>query len=57
MAKGAKPPTEKSKVTLNLPTELVKDAKKRAIDLDVDLQDLVETALRGLLAKGGGRAS
>jgi hypothetical protein len=54
MAKAAKP-AEKVKVTLNLPVDLVKTAKKHAIDLDVDLQDLVETALRAQLAKAGGR--
>ena len=43
------------KTTLNLPEALWKEARKRAIDLDMDAQDLVTIALDQYLKKGGGR--
>ena len=53
MAKGE---TERVKVTINLPADLVKAAKIAAIERDEDLQDLVAAGLRLVLArKGGGR--
>ena len=43
---------ERSKVTLNLPTDLVRRAKHHAIDHDTDLQDVVAAALRAYLKEG-----
>ena len=44
---------EMTKTSLRLPTDLLKAAKHRAVDLDMDLQDLVALALQQYLAKGG----
>ena len=46
---------ERVKVTLKLPSALVRHAKHEAIDRDVDLQDLVAEALKLFLTKKGGR--
>lgn len=46
---------ERVKVTLNLPKDLVKQAKIAAIEREVDLQDLVADGLRLVLARKGGR--
>ncbi len=46
---------ERVKVTLKLPTGLVKQAKHYGIDHGVDLQDLVADALRAFLARKGAR--
>ena len=45
--------TDRVKVTVNLPADLVKKAKIAAIERDVDLQDLIAEGLRRVLAKGG----
>ena len=47
--------TERVKVTINLPRDLVKQAKIAAIERGVDLQDLVADALRRVLARKGER--
>jgi hypothetical protein len=47
---------DKAKVTLNLPADLVRQAKHYGIDHDRDLQDMVTDALRAYLAKAGGRS-
>jgi hypothetical protein len=44
---------ERVKVTLKLPTALVKQAKHAAVDRDEDLQDLVAEALRRYLGAAG----
>jgi len=44
-----------AKTSLNLPEDLWKAAKIRAIELDVDLQDLLAEALRDYLRKGGAK--
>ncbi len=46
---------ERVKVTLNLPKDLVKQAKIAAIEREVDLQDLVADGLRLVLGRKGGR--
>jgi len=46
---------DKIKVTLRLPSVLVKQAKHFAIDADRDLQDVVALALQQFLGKKGGR--
>jgi hypothetical protein len=45
---------EKRKVTINLPADLLKQAKHAAVDQDQDLQDLVADALTAYLSKKGG---
>ena len=45
--------TDRVKVTVNLPADLVKKAKIAAIERDVDLQDLIAEGLRRVLVKGG----
>jgi len=53
MAKAA---TERVKVTVNLPVDLVKAVKILAIERDEDFQDLLAAGLRLILArKGAGR--
>jgi hypothetical protein len=48
--------SDRVKVTINLPADLVKAAKIAAIERDIDLQDLVAEALLRILArKGAGR--
>ena len=44
---------KKTKTTLNLPEDLWKAAKIRAIELGVDAQDLVANAVEQYLKKGG----
>jgi hypothetical protein len=46
---------DKVKVTVNLPRDLVKQAKIAAIERGVDLQDLIADGLRRALARKGGR--
>ncbi len=41
------------KVTVNLPSELVKAAKIAAIERDLDFQDLVEDGLRRVIKSAG----
>ena len=48
------PTEDRVKVTLNLPTALVRRAKHFAIDHDEDLQDVVTEALRQYLGRKGG---
>jgi hypothetical protein len=43
---------ERVKVTVNLPKQLVKDAKIAAIQREVDFQDLIAEALRAALKRG-----
>lgn len=45
--------TERVKVTVKLPEDLVKMAKHAAIERGVDLQDLIAEGLRLVLKKGG----
>jgi len=46
---------ELAKVTLRLPTSLVKQAKHYAVDADLDLQEVVAQALRAFLSRKGGK--
>jgi predicted transcriptional regulator len=55
MAPTRKDADEPVKVTLRLPSALVKRAKHHAIDTDQDLQDVVREALEQLLARKAGR--
>jgi hypothetical protein len=43
--------SEKVKVTVNLPADLVKAAKIAAIERDVDLQDLIAEGLQRVLGR------
>ena len=52
MAKAKNEP-ERVKVTINLPTDLVKRVKILAIEQDDDFQDLVADGLRLVLAREG----
>jgi ribosomal protein L1 len=49
----AKAETERVKVTVNLPRELVKAGKIAAIERDEDFQDLLAAGLRLILARKG----
>jgi hypothetical protein len=45
---------ERTKTSLRLPVDLLKAAKIRAVETDMDLQDLVADALRLYLQQRGG---
>lgn len=45
---------ERTKTSLRLPVDLFKAAKIRAVETDMDLQDLVADALRQYLQQKGG---
>lgn len=47
--------SERIKVTVGLPKDLVKTAKIAAIEREVDFQDLIAEGLRLVLARRGGR--
>jgi len=53
MSKQASKSTgERTRVTMNLPTDLLRTAKHYAVDADMDLQDVVASALRTYLRQG-----
>jgi hypothetical protein len=45
---------ERTKTSLRIPVDLLKAAKIRAVETDMDLQDLVADALRMYLQQKGG---
>jgi hypothetical protein len=54
MPSGQHPPEGKMKITVNVATEIVKAAKKAAIDRETTLGELIEEGLRVILARKGG---
>jgi hypothetical protein len=54
MDKQNKQPEKRIKTSVAFPEPLWKDARKRAIDEDCDLQDIVVRALREYLQRKGG---